>query len=342
MAHGITDTDSMFSVRAMPWHGLGAVLDDYPTSIDDALRQAGLGWTVEQRPIYVHRDGPVTAVNGGSGVLIAPGGFEELRDADDVRYVANVRSDTDQVLGVVTSSYKVVGNREAFEFLDALIGSDLYFETAGSLWGGKRVWVLARLPDYVEVGGDQSATYVYCSNAHDGSMAVTAAATSIRIVCANTLGAADRRAEVSPRTFRFRHTGDLAVKFAEARRVMDLTLDWEAAWQELGDRMALEPLSDARFERDVVRPLFPFHPELTKRQAENRERSVAKIIDIWHGRGPAGDTRGNSPRTKWAAYNAIAEHADFGRRTTKRTNQVARSFEDVDLKRRALALVRAI
>ena len=60
---------------------------------------------------------------------------------------------------------------EGFRFLDELIGSQLHFETAGSLWGGRRVWVLARLPEWVEVGGNRAGTYVYVANGHDGSMA---------------------------------------------------------------------------------------------------------------------------------------------------------------------------
>ena len=41
------------------------------------------------------------------------------------------------------------------------------------------------------------------------------------------------------------------------------------------------------------------------------------------------------------AFNAIAEHLDYGRRYTTRTNQVQRSFEDTSLKQRALELVSA-
>ncbi len=105
---------------------------------------------------------------------------------------ANLREDTGGVLGIVSDEYEVVDNRDAFRFLDVLIGSELHFETAGSLWGGRRVWCLARLPEHVELGGDRSATYIYVANSHDGSMAVTAAVTPIRIVCANTLGVALR------------------------------------------------------------------------------------------------------------------------------------------------------
>ena len=178
MSHGITSNDSMFSVREMPWHGLGVVLDEYPRSIDEALDAAGLGWQVTHGDVFVVRR-PEWIDDFGNrqpAELIPANGFK-----------ANLRADTGAVLGIVSDEYEVVDNREAFRFLDALIGSELHFETAGSLWGGRRIWCLARIPEHVELGGDLSATYIYVANSHDGSMAVTAAATPIRIVCANTL-----------------------------------------------------------------------------------------------------------------------------------------------------------
>jgi hypothetical protein len=72
-----------------------------------------------------------------------------------------------------------------------------------------------------------------------------------------------------------------------------------------------------------------------------RERTIEQVLASFRGRGAAGDTTGNSPGTKWTAFNAIAEHLDFGRRYTARTNQVQRSFEDTALKQRTLDLVLA-
>ena len=186
MSHGITNNDQMFCVRELPWHGLGVVLDEYPTSIDEALEKAGLGWNVTHGDVLVVKTPEWTDDFGTKhpAELVPAKGFK-----------ANLREDTGEVLGIVSDEYEVVDNRDAFRFLDALIGSDMHFETAGSLWGGRRVWCLARLPEYVELGGDLSATYIYVANSHDGSMAVTAAVTPIRIVCANTLGAALRQAE---------------------------------------------------------------------------------------------------------------------------------------------------
>jgi phage/plasmid-like protein (TIGR03299 family) len=335
MSHGITSNDRMYSVRELPWHGLGAVLDEYPRSIDEALEKAGLGWKVTHGDVLVVKRADWTDDFGikHPAELIPAKGWK-----------ANLREDTGEVLGIVSDEYEVVDNRDAFRFLDALIGSEMYFETAGSLWGGRRVWALARLPEYVELGGDLSATYIYVANSHDGSMAVTAAVTPIRIVCANTLGAALRQAECgvsAQRTFRFRHTGNLQAKFVEARHVLGMTIDYEKRFKQLADRLALEPISQQTLERSVLRHLWLIDEDMGKLARANRERAIERVVATFRGNGSAGDTTGNSPGTKWVAFNAIAEHLDYGRRYTARTNQVQRSFEDTSLKQRALELVRA-
>jgi phage/plasmid-like protein (TIGR03299 family) len=335
MSHGITSKDQMYSVREMPWHRLGVVIDEYPKSIDEALEKAGLGWKVNHGDVLVVKRPEWI---DDFGVKHEP----ELIPAQGFK--ANIREDTGGVLGIVSEEYEVVDNRDAFRFLDALINSDMRFETAGSLWGGRRVWVLARLPEYVELGGDLSATYVYVANSHDGSMAVTAAVTPIRIVCANTLGAALRQGEHgvnAQRTFRFRHTGNLQAKFAEARQVLGMTINYQEQFKELADRMAREPIAEWALERRVLRHLWTIDEEMGKMARTNRERTIERVLDVFRGQGVAGDTTGNSPSTKWVAFNAIAEHLDYGRRYTSRTNQLQRSFEDTALKQRALDLVLA-
>jgi phage/plasmid-like protein (TIGR03299 family) len=335
MGHGLTDSDSMFSSnRQMPWHGLGAVLDTYPRSIDEALDKSGLGWGVRTAPVHFERR-PAWSDDFGTG---HPAELVPARS-----HKATLRSDTGDLLGIVGADYEPLDNRDAFRFLDELIGSQLHFETAGSLWGGRRVWVLARLPEWVEVGGDATGSYVYVANAHDGTLAVTAAVTPVRIVCANTLGYALNRADGidAQRTFKCRHTGGLHQRLHEARRVMQLTLDYAEQFKRLGDRLALEPISERVLRTRVLDRLFSVEDGLGDRAARNREEARQAVMAIFLGQGHAGDTRGQAPGTKWCAVNAIAEHADFGRRYTKRTNQVQRSFEDTQLKQRGLELVLA-
>ena len=128
------NVESMFYAgREKPWHGLGTQVEEAPTSAD-ALRLAGLDWTVQRKPIQVC---------GG-------------RKVDN--FFANVRSSDGAVLGVVSDRYQVVQNAEAFAFTDALIGGEgqVHYETAGSLMGGRKIWLLAKLPD-TEIVGDKTA-----------------------------------------------------------------------------------------------------------------------------------------------------------------------------------------
>ena len=129
MSHGITNNDSLFSVRTSPWHGLGVVLDEYPKSIDEALEKAGLGWKVAHGDVLVVKRPEWTDDFGTKHPpeLIPAKGFK-----------ANVREDTGDVLGIVSDEYEVVDNAEAFKFLDALIGSEMHFETAGRPTGCRR------------------------------------------------------------------------------------------------------------------------------------------------------------------------------------------------------------
>jgi phage/plasmid-like protein (TIGR03299 family) len=334
----ITKDDSMFSVRQVPWHGLGVVLPEAPKDTLDALTKAGLGWGVRQEPVYRKVTLPDPDEDGATFDT-----YVEILDAEDIRWTVNTRSDTGAVLGIVTEQFKPVQNIEAFRFLDALLGGDVAWETAGSLQGGKRVWVLARVPGHVQLAGDESDLYIFCANAHDGTMSVTAASTMVRIVCANTLGWALSKADYGAganRTYKFRHTGNLTAKFAEARRVMGMTVSWSKTMKTVADQLGLVQVTDKK-ALEIIGELSvcKVNEEMTPLQARNRERTAARIMSLFKGEGEDGDTRGNAPGTAWTLVNAIGEHADWGRRYTVRTNQMARSFEDTGLKQEGLELV---
>ncbi len=104
-----------------------------------------------------------------------------------VGYKANLRDFDDQILGVVTDRYKVVQNADALAFTGALLGEGVWYEMAGSLQNGKRIWLLAKLPEKYFIGGEQIEPYLVFSSLHDGSSAIKAAMTPIRVVCQNTL-----------------------------------------------------------------------------------------------------------------------------------------------------------
>lgn len=161
------EVETMFYTRQKPWHGLGTMVTEAPDS-KSALELAGLNWTVIQKPIKTQDGLPI------------PG------------FKANMRNTDNQVLGVVTDRYKVIQNQDAFAFTDKLLGEGVTYETAGSLREGHRTWLLAKLPQRYIISGDEMTPYLVFMNSHDGTGAIKAAMTPIRVVCMNTLLYADK------------------------------------------------------------------------------------------------------------------------------------------------------
>jgi phage/plasmid-like protein (TIGR03299 family) len=287
---------------------LGVVLKRHPRSLEDALRKSGLGWTVRQEPLY-RRDNT---------------------QVDD--WKANIRSDTQDVLGVVTNRYTVIQNKEAFGFLANLLGSELAFETAGSLHGGKRVFVTCRLAsiDHVEVGGDQVDLYVNFFNRHDGAGAVQLLTTPIRTVCRNTW---DTAVGSAVNTFSIRHVGSPSTRIAEARTALDLSIDYTKQFKRFGDRLAKQKIA----ERKVLQIASELWPDNgTDRQIRNAQARREAVLRLFS----EGATIGNAPGTKWCAANALLEQLEWGSGTRSPEGRFLRHISDQGgLKARALELV---
>ena len=185
MAHNLnfnerTGLYSFFSVKQKAWHGLGQIVEQYPTS-EEAIKYAGLNYEVAKSPLYIK----------GSNFVETPNGIETTDSEQKVpNYFANIRTDNNAVLGVVGNDYHIVQNREAFSFFDAIVGGGdgILYETAGALGKGERIFITAKLPGYIRVGNGNDVTekYVFLTTSHDGSGSITAAFTPIRIVCQNS------------------------------------------------------------------------------------------------------------------------------------------------------------
>ena len=232
--------ETMFYVRETPWHGLGTRVLTAPAS-KEALEVAGLNWKVVQEPVYTEAN--------------------ELIEG----YEANVRDSDRKVLGVVTNRYKVIQNEEAFSFTDSLLGEGVRYETAGSLQGGKKVWLLARMPQDYIITGERISPYLVFSNTHDGSGAIKVALTPIRVVCNNTLNLALSSAK---RSWSMIHTGDIQGKLEEAK---DTLFKAEAYMDELGkeiEDLRMKRMSDQQV-LDYIEILLPLDENMTAQQKKN-------------------------------------------------------------------------
>lgn len=243
MAHMIMENDSMFSVRQVPWHGIGTIVEEAPTS-GDALRIAGLDWNVEQTPVFTNE-----------GIEI-PG------------YKANRRSTDSSILGIVSDKYKVVQNTEAFEFTDAMVGETedgvVKYETAGSLCGGKRIWLLAKMPTQ-KVLDDEVDPYMFFANSHDGTGAIKIGMTPVRIVCNNTLNIAINTAK---RSWSTKHIGDMQSKLEEAKLCLQMASAYMTNLDIEADRLANAKLHEEEIDK-ILDEMFPVDDKTTERKKNN-------------------------------------------------------------------------
>ena len=210
----------------------------------EALREAGLDWQVVQSPVFT-----------ADGRQIP-------------NYKANIRDSDKQVLGVVTDRYQIVQNGEAFAFTDALLGEGVKFETAGALQQGKRIWMLAVLPEKYIIAGEKIDPYLVFSNSHDGSASIKVCMTPIRVVCQNTLNLAINGAK---RSWSAKHTGNIASRLHEARETLELAHGY---MEKLGgefDRLNRIKLPDSK-AMEFISELIPLADEATAVQRKNAEQ----------------------------------------------------------------------
>lgn len=235
MAHKLnfneqTNQHSFFSVKEKAWHGLGQIVQDYPTSAE-ALKFAQLDYEVTKEKIFTGTT-PIDT------------------------HFANIRKDTGEVLGVVGKDYEIVQNIDAFNFFDAIVGGDgIQYETAGALGKGERIFITAKLPSYIKVGKDDLIEqYLFLTTSHDGYGSITAAFTPVRIVCNNTLNAALRNHSNS---IKIRHTANAKDRLEQAHKLMGISNQLSGQLETIFNNWTKVKVTDPELHKLIQLALVP-------------------------------------------------------------------------------------
>lgn len=303
------EVESLMYAREVPWHGFGTKVEGLQTA-EEAIIAAGLDWKVIQKPLYYH-------VNNGKG---------RVKTVKVPDRVINVRATDFAPFGVVSPGYKVVQNVTSFDFADAIVESgEGKYETAGSLRGGRVVFLSMEIPRTVKVPGDdgEHKPYLLVANSHDGSRALSARVTTIRVVCMNTLNMAlgNRNNEI-----KLRHTANVLEKVKEAQRALGLTFEYLEKFEAIAEKMMLRKLTDEEI-RWALLETFPtkdadpkahgFGPGVLKNLNDKQFRHVleeqpsaplAKAFRMYEESPNLDNIRG----TAWGLFNGAAEYLDYG------------------------------
>jgi phage/plasmid-like protein (TIGR03299 family) len=302
------------------WHKLGKLLAGLQTSA--AMRKhAVLDWLVEKQPVFLENGDRV------------PGAF------------STVRTDTGAALHAVGSGYVPFQNHEAFALMDAIVGAGLaVYETAGSLHGGKRIWIMARIPKDLRVGKEDIVKpYAMLTNRHGGG-AIKILGTTVRPVCDNTVNMAMRGSKDGGLSIR--HTKNVAAAVEEAKKKLGLITQYVDTFQAQIDALAAVTLKDHQVtdyleqlyptgkrtarpglrakaadgaalldgilsaqqgESEVVRELLAGAEEERSRTHKRNAKILEQILANYHGE------KNNLPGiegTAWSLFNAVSEYVD--------------------------------
>lgn len=306
------------------WHQLGQSVGRSFTA-EEAMTEGLLGgWNTRKAPLWADTE---------AGSLHVPGKYAVLR----TNPVAPTQTD---VLGVVGNAYKVIQNEEHAALLNALVDeSGAHFETAGSLDGGRKVFITMKLPEHMLIGGkDQVDTYIAAVNSHDGSTPFTIMTTPVRIVCQNTLNMATGAAS---NMFRVRHSsGAEKIIRAEARQALELTFKFLGSFQEEAEKMIQTTLTDAAFAEIVLKEFGPSE-DAAKGTVTRSMAKVEEMVALFTSAATQAEVR----NTVWAGYNAMTEWADHMAPTRGDEREDARAMNAIlrpELKIRARELMMAL
>ncbi|MDA8874747.1 DUF945 domain-containing protein [Winogradskyella sp.] len=305
MAHELESDKSFASFREPAWHGLGTVFTE-EVSTREMLELANLqDWNVRLEEVAI------------------PDGFASDKTYNYVTRTNPFDRSQNDILGVVGERYRILQNEELFDFGDALLDGGGRWETAGSIKGGRQVFGSLALeretvldPDGV---GDKVSTYLLVNTSHDGSIAIQASVTPVRVVCANTLnlalGSGVGRNRNIKQSFKIRHTQTASGKIQAAREALGLANVYMDEFDKMAQQMIEQTVTNDQFMK-MVELAYPM-PEENKKGAEAKWQNKVDLLEYIYT-GPYNDTIAG---TAWGALNALTERMDWHRSARKGSNE---------------------
>ena len=310
MAHEITNRDGLVLTGEPAWHGLGIVVQKAPSPAE-ALQIAHLDWDVEQNLLTMARKIVTVGVEGVS---------ERTENVPVPSHVANVRQDTQEILGVVGSGYGVVQNRDLVGLIyEAAKNEGVTVESAGSLRGGKNVFFLCHLGTFQIESKDRLHQYALVANSHDGTRALTVSPTDIRVVCANTRAAALAVADKARLTVSIPHRSEIMSKIGDVRKALGVAVEVAVREAERAKALAERQMSPEEVQTyfiKVYERLYGGMPLEPKTQGERSKRTRAdKAISTWVKTFRREQDEVGLTSSAWLAANAVTEWVDHDRQT---------------------------
>jgi len=307
MAHELETQNgvaSFASFREPAWHGLGTVFTEEKNTAEMLVAANLNNWNVRLEELEI----PSTLTSDKNYSYV-------------VRTNPTDKTQTD-VLGIVGERYVPLQNEELFAFGDNILDGGGRWETAGSIRGGRVVFGSLALEreTILDPSGvaDKVKTYLLINTSHDGSIAIQASITPVRVVCANTLNLAlgsKRGKNAIKQSFKIRHTQSAEGKIAIAREALGLANKYMDEFDKLAHAMIQKEITAQQFN-EIILAAYPKPDKDTKGAIKKWTNKVDVINDIY-----TGEFNGMIANTAWGAFNALTERLDWHRNARGGSNE---------------------
>ena len=303
MLETVNGETAFASFRQPAWHQLGTVFNEEVTTAE-MLKLAKLdNWNVRLEDVEI------------------PNGFASDRSYSFVTRTNPFDKTQNDVLGVVGERYVPLQNEDLFDFGDMMLDGGRW-ETAGSIKGGRQVFGSLALEreTVLDPSGvsDKVNTYLLVNTSHDGSIAIQASITPVRVVCANTLnlalGQRGRNGSVK-QSFKIRHTATASGKVQQAREALGLAHKYMDEFDKMAQAMIEKEVTKAQFDA-VVLAMYPKPEKDSKGSMKKWETKVDQLNAIY-----VGDFNNTIAGTAWGVANALTERLDWHRSARGGSNE---------------------
>lgn len=303
------------------WHGEGHTKLGGRYSRDELLPIVPEWFApVEARPLYGTVNGTVT---------------ENATHVQNVRLACERGGQRvpEQVVGVVgRRRYQLVQNTAAFSLAEGIMGlrEDAEVASIGLLRSGALAFLSLYLGEDYLVAGQESekrGRYLSVVNSFDGSYALTAVNSDVRIVCTNTL----RWNMRAPRKVAVRHTGDMDARLEHARQALGLADRYAQLQAVIAEHLVAERATPADAEAFFAQLVpLPLDKETGKVATEGRALTNAKQLrEALHGLYWQNPTVAPVRDTKWGLLQAVTYYTNHqqARRATQASSAADNRFE---------------
>lgn len=265
------------SLRENAWHVLGTVVSS-PMSGFDFLTAAKMDFTIK-------------AIEMTANGIVIPDRKAIFRQDTD---------GTSEYLGSVGNDYHVLQNTDMIDIFENMAkGGSIQYETAGALFKGEMVWILARIPEIrfsvknekrgFGVQTDDSIPYMAITSGHIGNQALTVAPVVTRIVCANTMRMARRewsksgqKKSVKGSVYSIRHTAKMAQAIKEMEAYFQKMIEdfkWNNEMHNMLAQVEVTESQKKEFFNFVVDPAKD-ESEKAKELSKHKSTRIDNKLDI--------------------------------------------------------------